>query len=127
MRTPIRKFTVSGPNAAFLQRMNDLVERVNELSNSQSSGEFVSHTTKGVFRRPRIRAKAGGASGSSEMRFRGEYSTETVYLEGDVVVVRGGVTAGTYISNTDGNTDTPDNSANWTQLADNNSIGRWGG
>lgn len=89
-------------------------------------GVSVEQTLRGTMYRAKVQDEPEPV-GSSEMRFRGEYSTETVYVEGDVVVVRGGVTAGLYISNTDGNTDTPDNSANWTQLADNNSIGRWGG
>jgi hypothetical protein len=75
-----------------------------------------------------------GAPGSSGMNFRGEWSSGNSYSVGDVVVLRAGVSAGTYVcvlsapvgtaQPTDQPVD-PTQAIYWVSIARSNTIGAW--
>lgn len=126
MMTPLKRFVEAGQSKAFFQALNKIVDRINQLSVVETPNSLTQITPRGTMKTTQA-TQQGGSTGSSEMRFRGEWSEDETYVEGDVVVVRGGVNAGCFISTADGNTSSPWSSSTWVSLSDNNSIGRWGG
>ena len=64
------------------------------------------------------------ATSSVGMVYRGIWSAGT-YVSNDVVVVQSGVSAGTYISVIDANTNDPATGVGWIQLAPGNTVGNW--
>lgn len=84
------------PQRSWLQSLRNYVASLRPV---QSFGTRTSHTSTGVAHETRPGQTTAPPSPSSGMNFRGEYDPGiTDYVEGDVVVVRGGVSAGTYIA-----------------------------
>jgi len=73
----------------------------------------------------------GGGFSSGKMTFRGEYDSETSYAVQDVVVIRSGTNAGSYVCIAAGATDTdpptqPDTGNTfWLSLSNASSAGTW--
>lgn len=67
-------------------------------------------------------ARSGG-----DINFRGVWleAPSSPYMTGDMVVIQSGVSAGTYISTGDNNTNAPDTGINWVQIAPGNAVGAW--
>lgn len=75
--------------------LNTLLEAVTHMVPLQTVDADVSITTRGTMIVPKRRQVKAGEGGG--LRFRGEWSAAEVYAVDDIVVVRGGVSAGSYI------------------------------
>lgn len=62
-----------------------------------------------------------------DINFRGVWleAPSSPYMIGDMVIIQSGVSAGTYISSDDNNTNAPDTGINWVQIASGNAVGAW--
>lgn len=82
-----------------------------------------------VLQIPRGTSTGSGDGGTTTggMRYRGLWLEDppSPYLTQDVVLIQAGPTAGTYISVTDNNTESPDTGIGWVQLAPGNTVGAW--
>ena len=83
----------SDPSSRFMQWV---WESIQALRIQEVPGAVVSRTSRGIVLVPT--ARGGGApTAAPGMRFRGEYVTSGDYVTGDVVVIRGGSSAGAYV------------------------------
>lgn len=119
----ITEFAAFGPNARFFAKLNEIIRAVNALRGIDSPNSLTTRDVHGTIKTPKtIPFPQAGGDG---MVFKGEWSSENSYSVNEVVLIRGGTTAGQYLSLIDTNTDPPYNSSNWVQLANNNAIGNW--
>ena len=131
MRLP-SKMDERGPAREIRRKLNQIIDALVSLRIIRAPNMRVAHTTLG--QRIEVEAVSEAVPApSTGMRWRGEWSASVNdYESGDVVVVRGGNTAGTYIAITSVPTslppsDPPVDPANgiyWVSLA-RNGINVW--
>ncbi len=79
----------------------------------------------------KVRPGHGGSTPTgSGMHFRGEYDSGVDYIAGDVVVIRTGTNAGSYVCVKDHPSATypptqPDTGIYWVSLSNGNTVGQW--
>jgi hypothetical protein len=120
--TPLTEFSAHGPNARFFAKLNEIIRALNSLRAIQSPNSLVTRDVHGTSKTPLAIPAARGASG---IVFKGEWSSSATYSANEATLIRGGTTAGLYLSLTDGNEDLPYDSENWVQIAKNNEVGNW--
>lgn len=120
-----------GPLRKYAAAINDLIEEVRSLRIASGKGYTVKRTSIGTILEVKV-GKTEQLPGEG-MRFRGEWSATETYAENDVVVVRGGLTGGTYVAIADVPTGTapidppvrPEDGIYWVCLARDQAAGVW--
>lgn len=120
------------PNKQFGEAWNRATDELRSHVPIQGPGILTSHTPHGVIRETDMPSGVYGVSeASTGMTFRGEWSTSGDYSTQDVVVIRTGTNAGTYVCVADNPGEsnpptTPDTgNAYWVRLLGGSSIGSW--
>jgi len=116
-----------GPNAAWLNQLRDHVEMITPLV---SPNRRLHATPHGTFDLTDPQQAAGEAANEW---FKGSYVPDRAYSAGNVVVVRGGPTRGTYVASRDvpaniNPQDPPTDPAQgiyWIKISNGDSIGQW--
>jgi hypothetical protein len=117
-------------NDPLVRWLNSLREFAASCRITSFQGGYMSQGANGTQLISVITA-GSGAPGGVGMLFRGEYSSEVAYSVQDVVVIRTGANAGTYVcvQANPGSTNpptTPDTgNAYWVQLVGGASVGKW--
>ena len=121
-RSPLRKYATA---------INDLIDDVKSLRIANGKNYKVRRTAIGTILE--VTGKRKIEKPAQGMVFRGEWSAAETYVENDVVVVRGGLTGGTYIAIADVPTGSapidppvrPEDGIYWVCLARDQAIGVW--